>query len=105
MKGSNWQQKNDSLEALANPTSTTSVDSARARSCGQCLRSGRGMGLGCSRSLLVLISCEANKEEEGEFLKYLLVLRRGAGRMALPEGRRGMEMERSTTGEGRQSLK
>jgi hypothetical protein len=60
---------------------------------------------GCSRSLLVLSSCEVNKEEEGEFLKYLLVLRRGAHRMALPDGRRGMETERSATGEGRQSLK
>jgi hypothetical protein len=46
-----------------------------------------------------------NKEEEGEFLKYLLVLRRGAHRMALPDGRRGMETERSATGEGRQSSK
>jgi hypothetical protein len=51
----------------------------------------------------VLISCEVNKEEEGGVLKYLLVLGRGADRMAPPEGRRGMETERSATGEGHQS--
>jgi hypothetical protein len=59
---------------------------------------------GCSRSLLVLISCEVNKEEEGgggsKVHACAQKRRRGEDRMALPEGRRGMETERSATREG-----